>query len=251
MKTNCENKNEFAISDITSDTKKKLNNLECIDTGNKWTKKCPSCSTTQTYKNSRSLWNAKTKNTICLSCKNSGSNNPFYGKFHSTDYKNKLSSIQKAKGSYRYKNVGGNPKKIEKLCKSCNSQYFVVVSNGKSKYCSYKCALVDNFGIGNGRMTAPEIICENYLKEHNITYKYGFELCGKIFDFYIPEINTLIEIDGVYWHGKNKTFTELNEVQLKNKKNDEIKNKIAVDNGYKLVRIWEDEIKNVSKYIYR
>ena len=76
-------------------------------------------------------------------------------------------------------------------------------------------------------------------------------MCGKLYDFYIPSNNTLIEVDGVYWHGKNKKLNELNKTQLKNHKNDKIKTRLAKKHGYNLIRIWEDEGKNVSKYIRR
>lgn len=44
-------------------------------------------------------------------------------------------------------------------------------------------------------------------------------------------------------------LNELSETQMKNRKNDEIKDRLAMDNGYNLIRIWEDEVKNVSEYI--
>ena len=54
--------------------------------------------------------------------------------------------------------------------------------------------------------------------------------------------NILIEADGIYWHGKNKKDDELNEAQLKVRKNEKIKNKLAKKNDYHLVRYWEDQI---------
>ena len=72
---------------------------------------------------------------------------------------------------------------------------------------------------------------------------------GKLYDFYIPSTNTLIEVDGIYWHGKHKNLEDLNDTQMKVRKNDEIKNRLANENGYTLIRIWEDEVKDVSKYL--
>lgn len=250
MKMNCENKNEFVINDIMNDTNKISCKKEWKDIGNQWTKKCPNCNELQFYKSKKSLQNSLRLNSICKFCKNRGINNPFYGKKHTTEHKDKLSSIQKREGSFRYKNFGGNPKKIDKICKKCNSNFKTVYSN-KSLYCCYKCALKDNFGFNHNKMTKPEIEVENYLKNNNIEYKYNYELCGKLYDFYIPSINTLIEVDGIYWHGKDKNLKDLSEVQLKNRKNDEIKNRLAVNNGYNIIRIWENEVKNVSKYIHR
>jgi very-short-patch-repair endonuclease len=47
-----------------------------------------------------------------------------------------------------------------------------------------------------------------------------------IFDFFLPQLNLLVELDGEYWHC---TRQQLNR--------DRIKNKIAGDNGYTLLRL--------------
>ena len=247
---NYENKNEFGTKDITLDINQNFYEKECSDIGKMWIKNCPVCDVKQSYKSKRSFWNANKLNSICRSCKNKGTNNPFYGKKHTSEHKNKLSAIQKREGSFRYKQFGGNPKKIDKICKKCSFKFKTVYSN-RSVYCCYECSLKDNFGFSFNKMTKPEIEVENYLKDSNIEYKYNYELCGKLYDFYIPSTNTLIEVDGVYWHGKNKKLNELNNTQLKNYKNDKIKTRLAKKHGYNLIRIWEDEVKNVSKYIRR
>lgn len=247
---NYDNKNEFVINDITKNINQNFYKKECNDIGKVWRKNCPKCNKEQFYKSKRSFWNANKLNSICRSCKNAGENNPFYGRKHTVEHKSKLSHIQKTEGSYRYKNFGGNPPKINKNCKQCNIEFKTYFLN-KRIYCSYSCALKDNFGFNSEKKTKPEIIVENYLKDNNIKYIYNYELCGKLYDFYIPHTNTLIEVDGIYWHGKNKKFDELNETQLKNYKNDKIKTRLAEKYGYNLIRIWEDEVKNVSKYIHR
>ena len=248
QKNNCKNKNEFVINGITNDTNNTSCKKECEDIGRKWTKNCPICNKLQHYKNKRSFWNANKLKSICICCKNKGENNPFYGKKHTLQHKNKLSSIQRRCGSYRYKNTGGNPPKVNKVCRKCNVEFKTVISN-KNVYCCYNCALKDNFGFKFNKMTKPEIEIENYLKINNIEYKYNYALYGKLYDFYIPSTNTLIEVDGIYWHGKHKNLEDLNDTQMKVRKNDEIKNRLANENGYTLIRIWEDEVKDVSKYL--
>jgi very-short-patch-repair endonuclease len=247
---NYENKNEFVIKDITNDINQNSYKKECKDIGKKWIKNCPNCSKIQTYKSIRSFWNAKRLNSICYSCKNFGNNNPFYGKKHTNEHKEKISDVQIKSGSFRYKNKGGNPKKLIKNCKFCKKVYKTIQSN-KSVYCCYKCALKDNFGFDYNKKTKPEMYVEKYLKDNNISYKYNYELCGKLYDFYIPTFNLLIEVDGTYWHGKNKSLNELNSIQLKNYQNDKIKNGLAEKHGYNLLRVWEDELENVSKYLDR
>jgi len=84
----------------------------------------------------------------------------------------------------------------------------------------------------------------NILKENNIKFKYQFFLNSKgiikSFDFKIGK--TLLEIDGDYWHGGpgcNRYFFDLD----KTKENDIYKTNLAEEKGYKVIRIWESEIK--------
>lgn len=55
-----------------------------------------------------------------------------------------------------------------------------------------------------------------------------------------------MEIDGIYWHGKGLADSELNNQQTKTRENDKIKNQLAKDQNYKLIRIWEDEIESFN-----
>lgn len=66
-------------------------------------------------------------------------------------------------------------------------------------------------------------------------YWVSIESKNKCFDVYIPRFNLLIELDGKYWHGKDRdrNFTK---DQLKSMKNDLIKNRV-VKQGYNLCRI--------------
>jgi very-short-patch-repair endonuclease len=66
------------------------------------------------------------------------------------------------------------------------------------------------------------------------------------YDFYIPQSNLLIEIDGDFWHcnPNSKYSVPQYSTQLKNISRDQEKNKWASDNGYKLLRFWETDINN-------
>lgn len=49
-------------------------------------------------------------------------------------------------------------------------------------------------------------------------------------------------------HGYNKQYKELNTIQKRNRRVDEIKNEWAAEHGFLLVRIWEHDInKNPDK----
>lgn len=124
-----------------------------------------------------------------------------------------------------YDEVFGKKKSAEiknKIRKSVAIQY----SNGKTRNVN----------------TAPELEFKILLESNNIKFKQSFFLENKIYDFFLPKYNTLVEVDGVYWHGKGVPYNKLNTTQLKNYKNDKLKNKIAINNNHTLIRIWEGEI---------
>ena len=71
-------------------------------------------------------------------------------------------------------------------------------------------------------------------------------LYQEIYDFYLPEYNTFIEIDGDFWHCNPDTKFAIPECksQKLNLINDQFKNKWVTDNGYKMLRFWENDINN-------
>lgn len=73
---------------------------------------------------------------------------------------------------------------------------------------------------------------EEQFEAKDIKRFYDFKLDGRI----------LIEVDGSYWHSYGKVYEEMNPTQKRNARVDEIKNKWAHSNGYKLIRIWEHDI---------
>jgi len=87
---------------------------------------------------------------------------------------------------------------------------------------------------------------EKFLDILNIKHQHSYYVneIKKIYDFYLPEHNVLIEIDGDFWHcNPNSKFAipECKSQEL-NLINDQEKNQWAKDNGYKLLRFWETDI---------
>jgi len=66
----------------------------------------------------------------------------------------------------------------------------------------------------------------------------------RYYDFYLPELNVLIEVDGDFYHSYGKVYEEMTPMQKKNHRVDEIKNEWAAMHGYALIRIWEHDIRN-------
>jgi G:T-mismatch repair DNA endonuclease (very short patch repair protein) len=72
-------------------------------------------------------------------------------------------------------------------------------------------------------------------------------------DIFVPSKNLVIECDGDYWHGnlehKNLSkyiYDTLPESVKNQMKNDKLRNKEMFDAGYKVLRLWEHEIKSMS-----
>jgi G:T-mismatch repair DNA endonuclease (very short patch repair protein)/predicted nucleic acid-binding Zn ribbon protein len=134
--------------------------------------------------------------------------------------------------------------KYKLICGYCNKEFNVTQCQKHYKCCSKKCAT--KYLFDHSKKTKLEIKFENLLKENNIFYKTSYYVkyndTFKVYDFFIPNKNLLIETDGIFWHGKIKPKKGYYPIQVRNMKNDKTKNRLAKDNGYNLIRIWEDEI---------
>lgn len=140
-------------------------------------------------------------------------------------------------------------------CNSIFTKTQTTINRQKKKFSKFYCC-VRCLNIGRSKQawelhkttnTKPELKFKSILELNNIEFEQQYSLqwikgWKKWFDFYIPKLNLLIEIDGVYWHGKGKRFSELNDTQKHTRKNDKLKNELATSSGYNLIRIWEDEI---------
>lgn len=97
-------------------------------------------------------------------------------------------------------------------------------------------------------------IIKTILNKSNIEFEteYKFEGCkNKLylpFDFYLPNLNTCIEFDGVQHFGPNKFFDKTYSFKDR-KRNDKIKNDFCVENYIKLIRIPYWEIKNIENIL--
>jgi very-short-patch-repair endonuclease len=86
---------------------------------------------------------------------------------------------------------------------------------------------------------------ESLLVSLNIDFEPQYAVNGYLYDFYIKHKNTLIEVDGDWFHFNSDVHNEITSVvQEKTINNDIIKNDIAKKEGYNLIRFWENDINN-------
>jgi len=155
-------------------------------------------------------------------------NCPFYGKIHSLNSKNKISKTRIVRGVAKgEKNPmygkTHTPEAIEKI-------------------------------FSHRKMNKLEKIVANLLDREKIPYKFQFfinknGIC-KSYDFKLLNNNIILEIDGDFWHGNPNTknhYIKSNEINI----NDTLKEKIATENGYKILRFWESDIKNNPEIILK
>lgn len=91
---------------------------------------------------------------------------------------------------------------------------------------------------------------KDFLDKLGVKYIEQFEAkdIKRFFDFYLPDNNIIIEVDGDYWHSYGKVYEEMNPTQKRNARIDNIKNEWALSHGIPIIRIWEHDInKNPKK----
>jgi very-short-patch-repair endonuclease len=93
------------------------------------------------------------------------------------------------------------------------------------------------------KMTWPEKEFKKLMRELGIKIFPQKIVGGKIYDFYEPISNTLFEVDGTYWHGKDVLYEDKNPMQKRAARNDEYKDVLAKGFGYKIERVWESDLK--------
>jgi len=98
----------------------------------------------------------------------------------------------------------------------------------------------------SNKMTSPERIFAKMMKELDIKVESQKVLGNKIFDFYIPSKNMMIEVDGDYYHANPLIYEakDLNKMQIRNVRNDKFKDVLAKGNGYVIERVWEYDLNN-------
>lgn len=95
-------------------------------------------------------------------------------------------------------------------------------------------------------MNKLEKMVADELDRLGIKYTFQFfindgSIC-KSYDFKITDQPTILEVDGDFWHGNPNT--KYHHVDSdKTRENDWLKEKMAANRGYRIVRLWESDIK--------
>lgn len=108
--------------------------------------------------------------------------------------------------------------------------------------------------------TKPELVVRRFLFNSGYRYRlHAKKLPGKP-DIVLPKYKTVIFVHGCFWHGHAeckyfvvpKTRTEWWLNKISTNKNNDSKSEIALkESGWKVINLWECEIKSASKAIDR
>lgn len=157
-------------------------------------------------------------------------NHPFYGKHHSHETKEKISKTRRERGTARGKNnpMFGKTHTSEAIKKIFSHRRM----NGLEKMVADE---FDKAGIAYH--------FQFFISENGICKSYDFKIKGK---------PLIIETDGDFWHGNPTRKNHYKKVDAI-RENDALKDKIAKRKGYRVVRLWESDIRKdpsiVLKYV--
>lgn len=116
-----------------------------------------------------------------------------------------------------------------------------------------RAATIKQMKDGRIKITKQERKFKDFLIENDIKHVYSFIYMKRQFDFYLPDYNLVVELQGDYWHANpmfwdvyenDPTKKKLYETQKMKIKDDIIKKQLISDSAYDFVEIWENDIHN-------
>lgn len=200
----------------------------------------------------RNHFNKINNKSLCITCmskNNMGDGNPFHGKTHTKESKEKMSKSRKGMGMGENNvmfNLVWRKKASDNLKKKWDSGKMEHVRKIMSDTMK-KTRMLGKFKSVIRSKKEKEIIVE--IKKMGYVVKHSFMVDTKICDVFIPSLNLIIEYNGDYWHCNPKKYKSDYFNQKKQKTAKELweydKNKIDLikEKGYNLEIIWESDLK--------
>lgn len=106
-----------------------------------------------------------------------------------------------------------------------------------------------------GTSKLEEDFAKMFLDKLGVRYIYQFEAkdIGRYFDFFLPDSNLILELDGDFWHGNPEKYKkeELRGHQIRAQRIDEYKTKWALMHSIPILRFWESDIRKNPKMVMK
>jgi very-short-patch-repair endonuclease len=242
--------------------------LKCKGIGSRYPNLvCPICKGSFKYQTNRKYCSTECKNIsiskarinrsikkICDQC-----NNMFYVNKFRIDAR--LCSKQ-CHINWQKENAFKNKTKF--ICKICKVEFGVYTSiikhhNNVVKYCSIPCRDADpevkerlvNMNLQQQNSKTPnqfEIRGYRLLKKLGLKFEKQYLVNNKFcVDAFISKYNLVIQFDGDYWHGNPNKYKILDHRQQKRVNYDKSQDKYMKKCGYKILRFWESDFKDIDK----
>jgi len=183
-----------------------------------------------------------------------GENSPRFGAILSEETKRKISN-----GNNGKKGLRGdlNPAcRIDVRKRISKTRIERGVAKGKNNPMFGKTHTPDSIAkiFSHRKMNRLEKLVADELDKASIPYYFQFFITEngicKSYDFKIKDRPIILEIDGDFWHGHPEAKNHFDRLdQVKN--NDILKNSMASNRGYKLIRFWERDIKKDPSIILK
>ena len=107
-----------------------------------------------------------------------------------------------------------------------------------------------------GKDTSIEVMVRKYLFKHGFRYRKNVSALPGKPDILLPKYKTVIFVNGCFWHGHDCRNTKpsqnaefWNKKRDKNKRHDEEVTKLFMDRGWKVLRIWECELRKKNQLV--
>lgn len=99
--------------------------------------------------------------------------------------------------------------------------------------------------------TKPEIKTKKILESLGIVFYPQYPMSGYKYDFYLPDYNTLLEVNGDFFHANPIKYhsSERNYTQIKNHTRDRRKLMAAKKKEKKIIYIWEMDLNERPGYV--
>jgi very-short-patch-repair endonuclease len=191
----------------------------------------------ENWRKSRKGWKHTKESKLKMSLKLKGRFGTMKGKHHSEETKRKISELHIGKHHSEKSKRKMSLIKIGKL-KSEETKRKISETWNKPEYKQFARERRIKIILPQ-KDTSIEVKIQNFLKQLGITFfthQYIKEIeHGYQCDIFIPSMNLVIECDGDYWH-KYPIGTEMDYVHTKE----------LIEKGFKVLRLWEHEIKEMN-----
>jgi len=181
----------------------------------------------------------ETKNKISISKKGreglAGEKNPMFGR---KPY-NKGKKLEELFDEEKIQTIKEKLRKTkEKHWNNLSKEQKELITNNRRK------AIIDRIQKMNKEPTIPEKIVNEILVETKVSFVYQQKIDFYLVDFFLPDHNLIIEVQGDYWHGNPRSFPNLNQIQKINQRRDKAKKTFFENKNFRILYLWEYDLKN-------